>query len=571
MPFLLRLRLLLGAAVLAACSGTDASAAVLDAGDGAAAGDGDDASNIPQNDGSMSCSISLSCEGEFCSACSGRGSCDDGQCACQAGYAGEVCEACAAGFHVAADGQSCTSAFCDPNPCGEKQSCDEGPRRCCPAGTCASGQRQCANGALRSCIADVVGCGAWGPMVSCGETGCADDTACASGVPGLVIDQWGTTGVDAAFGATAGRDGHCIIAGVVGGPFAGQPHQGVNSTDILVRDGKTGSWNRTLGTLKTDRGSQVRVAPDGSLVVAGTTDAQLGQEAFRDRDVVLARYGADLELLRVTQWGSQDFDNVQAMELDAAGNAFVTGYTHGNMLDPHAAHDGSIYVSDSFLSKVSAEGGVQWTVQWGSTGQEAGLAVRVDGQGYIYVAGTNTGAGGQDAYVRKFDGAGQEVWTAVLGGAGRDQARDLQLLEDGSVLAVGWTGSGFEGSEGGGAFIAWISAAGAVDRVELFGTTASDIARCVVLGEAGAFYVIGETYGDLGAENAGKGDIYIQKRGANGAPLFTKQFGTPADEYVDGAARLPDGTLCLAGATRGSFPGFVHAGLQDGITVLFKE
>ncbi len=87
-------------------------------------------------------------------ACSGHGECSEDSdavtCACETGWAGQYCDTCdeAAGYHLADDGVTCTEDPCDPNPCGDSQTCVPTTGECvCPLGTCVIGKNCIAAGA----------------------------------------------------------------------------------------------------------------------------------------------------------------------------------------------------------------------------------------------------------------------------------------------------------------------------------------------------------------------------------------------------------------------------------------
>src|SRR5437899_2785518 len=88
----------------------------------------------------------------------------------------------------------------------------------------------------------------------------------------------------------------------------------------------------------------------------------------------------------------------------------------------------------------------QWAVQFDGAGNNA---VTTDILGNVYVAGTTDGAlpgqtnaGGYDAFVRKYDANGIEVWTRQFGGAGEERSFGIAMSGDGlSEYVVGGTNS----------------------------------------------------------------------------------------------------------------------------------
>jgi hypothetical protein len=75
-------------------------------------------------------------------------------------------------------------------------------------------------------------------------------------------------------------------------------------------------------------------------------------------------------------------------------------------------------------------GDIEWLRQFGGFAPASNnLARAVDTDGSVYIAGQVRGAlpgqtsvGGDDAFVRKYDAAGNEVWTYQFGTPGLDQA-----------------------------------------------------------------------------------------------------------------------------------------------------
>ena len=88
---------------------------------------------------------------------------------------------------------------------------------------------------------------------------------------------------------------------------------------------------------------------------------------------------------------------------------------------------------------------VQWIRQFGTSGNNQARGVAVDSTG-VYVAGSvssdalpnQTSAGGSDAFVRKYDSNGLELWTRQFGTARNDDAYGVSVDSTG-VYVVGRT------------------------------------------------------------------------------------------------------------------------------------
>jgi hypothetical protein len=98
-----------------------------------------------------------------------------------------------------------------------------------------------------------------------------------------------------------------------------------------------------------------------------------------------------------------------------------------------------------------------------------------------------------------------------------------------------------------------------------FGSSQIDYARKVVADDAGNVYVAGSTHGAFGATsqgtlntNQGGADAFVAKFDAQGALLWVTQFGSAADDFIEGLALDKDGFLYVAGWTEGSLPVGFH-------------
>src|SRR5262249_57346493 len=76
---------------------------------------------------------------------------------------------------------------------------------------------------------------------------------------------------------------------------------------------------------------------------------------------------------------------------------------------------------EAWARKHARGGTVRWPRQFGSAADDSAFGVAADASG-LYVAGDTNGtlpgqasAGGDDAFVRKYDAAGNELWTRQFG------------------------------------------------------------------------------------------------------------------------------------------------------------
>ena len=324
-----------------------------------------------------------------------------------------------------------------------------------------------------------------------------------------------------------------------------------------------------FGSAAEDLVESVRVDGDGSMVVAGTTHGDLDSgESSDDYDAFVRRYDAD----GVEQWtdhfGGDGDDRVHAMTVGGDGSIVVAGFTDGDL-----GGDGSAGSYDAFVRKYSPAGVVEWTEQLGSAGFDYAHSVSVADDGSVVIAGQTAGdldgngnAGGDDAFVAKYSAAGVEQWIAQLGTAGADRAYSVAVDGVGNAVVVGNTEGDLGGTGSAGStdvFVRKYDAEGVEQWTMQFGTASDDRSRSVSVGSDGSIYVAGYTAGDLGGEgNAGGEDAYVRTYSAEGVMQWTHQFGTEGEDRAH-EVRAHNESVLVAGSVVGDLAGEGHVGGED--------
>src|SRR5436190_13593029 len=158
---------------------------------------------------------------------------------------------------------------------------------------------------------------------------------------------------------------------------------------------------------------------------------------------VVSSVPADAQTIEwVRQFGTSRRDEGLAVAKGPSG-VYVTGHTVGVFAGESSAGLNDI---DAFLTRYDELGNASWTRQFGSAtvAQDYGTGVVTDQTG-IYIVGWTDGAlqgetssGSTDAFIRKYDSAGNVVWTRQFGTINQDAA--LGVASDGTgVYVVGRT------------------------------------------------------------------------------------------------------------------------------------
>jgi len=259
------------------------------------------------------------------------------------------------------------------------------------------------------------------------------------------------------------------------------------------------------------------------------------------------------------QFGTNTVDETQAVAKGPSG-VYLTGVTAGVFPGQTSLAPGD---RDVFVSRYDEQGNAVWSRQFGSVPvqQDEGTGAATDQTG-VYIVGWTLGtlpgqtsAGDTDAFIRKYDFNGNVLWTRQFGSSAQDYAWAVAVDGTG-VYVVGETQgnivTGGAGTTGADAFIRRYDANGAVVWTRQFGTLDTETAYGVATDGTG-IYVAGTTGGDLAGSIGGSRDGFLRKFDTGGNVLWTRQFGTIEPEDVVAVA-AGSGGVYVAGNTTGTFP-----------------
>jgi len=186
----------------------------------------------------------------------------------------------------------------------------------------------------------------------------------------------------------------------------------------------------------------------------------------------------------------------------------------------------------------------------------------VDSTG-VYVAGTTrgtfpgqTGSGSADAFVRKYDTDGNEVWTRQFGTSSFDNTQGISVDSTG-VYVAGTTPSTFPGQTSAGAFVRKYDADGNEVWTRQSPTTSFDDARGGIAVDSTGVYVAGLI------SNVPGEDAFVRKYDADGNEVWTRQLGTSESDGALGISVDSTGAYVIGNTRGGTFPGQTNAGGRD--------
>ncbi len=309
-------------------------------------------------------------------------------------------------------------------------------------------------------------------------------------------------------------------------------------------------WIRQFGSSASDFGFGISVDDSGVYVVGDTKGALPGKSfAGGFNDAFVRKYDTAGTEIWTRQFGTSDNDALRAVAVDSTG-VYVAGDTGGSL--PGQTNSGS--ATDAFVRKYDVGGTEVWTRQFGVSVFVTGNAIDVDATG-VYVAGSvllgalpsETNQGLFDAFVRKYDTNGNEVWTRQFGGVNEDHARAISVGTSG-VYVGGEIDCLSADPSLCDVFIRKYDTAGTEIWTRQFGTAVLDVATGIFSDTTGV-YIVGLTEGTLpGQTSTGFRDGFVKKYDTAGTEVWTRQFGGTSSGALRGISGDTSGVY-VAGIT----------------------
>ncbi|MFC1635840.1 hypothetical protein ACFL5Z_13455 [Planctomycetota bacterium] len=224
------------------------------------------------------------------------------------------------------------------------------------------------------------------------------------------IWQLGTPKHDVCTGLDFDADENMYISGYTYGDFA-KPNQGEADMFIAAYDkDRSLLWRDQIGTGTDDRGGSIHLGDDNDVYVCGTTSGNLARKNNGLADFFVARYQRTGKRLWLHQFGTNAFDSGAGMVIGELGHLYLSCRTNGNV----GTRSPQRRDSDSCLVRISKEGRLLWTRQFGTDGWDGTWAMArfQDGSGDILISGCQVPSKKKcRAYCRRYTSEGKLIWT----------------------------------------------------------------------------------------------------------------------------------------------------------------
>jgi len=355
-------------------------------------------------------------------------------------------------------------------------------------------------------------------------------------------------------------------------------------------------YSTFLGGSGTDQVNAVAVDGAGNAYVAGLTTSlnfptvvgSYRTTSVGGRDAFVTKLSPTGALVYSTYIGGAGLDEGNGIDLDASGNAYLTGVTAStNFPTLNAFQSVAGGADDVFVTKLNAAGSaILYSTYLGGSDDDEGLGITVDGANSAYVTGTTFSSNFDtlnayqpalvdfDAFVTKLSATGSALtYSTYLGGTALDEGFAIAVDGAGSAYVTGSTfatdfptANAFRPASGGGrdGFVTKLSAAGAALSYSTYlGGSGSDYGSGVAVDASGNAYVAGltastnfPTASALQPANAGSDDAFVTKLSAAGtSATYSTYVGGSSGDGAGAISLAPDNSPVVTGSTFSSnFP-----------------
>lgn len=302
------------------------------------------------------------------------------------------------------------------------------------------------------------------------------------------------------------------------------------------------AWNKLIGGSEMEFLSDLNLTNDGGCIATGfSRSSQSGDITDTnkwDKDYFVVKLTASGQLSWNKLIGSDKTEGPSSIYQTPDGGYIVGGHTDGSDNGEVTNTNHGYY--DMWLVKLSPTGTVQWDKLYGGLNYEGMFGLQVASDGYILaglsqssstgdVAGNNKG--GYDSWVLKVDNVGNIVWKKSIGGSDDEFVENIYQNPDGSIMLVGYSKSSASGeiiSTNHGDYDYWItkfSSTGNILWSKLFGGNGNDRAYSLLKNRSGNYIISGITEssanGDVKGVNKGSTDLWLLTVDDNGNILST--------------------------------------------------
>ncbi|MCP1381951.1 SBBP repeat-containing protein [Runella salmonicolor] len=341
------------------------------------------------------------------------------------------------------------------------------------------------------------------------------------------------------------------------------------------RDGQV-QWVKSAGGWGNGFGLGIAVDTSSNVYITGIYHITISFEnttltSAGNSDLYIAKYNTNGILQWVRSAGGPNSDLANSIAVDAAGNAYITGYFQGTSTFGTASITATpLPYDDVFIAKYTTNGTFQWVKSAGGSSNDFGYDIAADSNGNVYVTGSYFGTaffdgtpitseGSNDVFLAKYNTNGGKEWVRSAGGTGTENGQGVAVDGNGNVYISGNfnTTVRFDNryvtSKGNNdIFIAKYTTDGTNLWLRSAGGINNENGREIAVDAIGSVYLTGyyntsAMFGGSSLVSAGYNDLYVAKYSTNGDFEWATSAGGANDDYGQGIAIDASGNVFVVG------------------------
>ena len=199
-----------------------------------------------------------------------------------------------------------------------------------------------------------------------------------------------------------------------------------------------------------------------------------------------------------------------------------------------------------YLTAVDINGEQKWEQRYGGKNPDRANSIIKVKDGFVFAGATESwGEGGKDMYVVKIDAGGKRLWHNAFGGDFDEEVKQVIATRDGGYLLVGTTNSDHGKLKD--VYVVKIDDKGERQWQRHYGGRSNEEGFGAVENEDG-YTIVGYTKSTKDLSS----DVYLLKIDRNGAMIWSRTYGGPANDEGRAIASVEDGYVITGFKENGS-------------------
>jgi hypothetical protein len=198
-----------------------------------------------------------------------------------------------------------------------------------------------------------------------------------------------------------------------------------------------------------------------------------------------------------------NYSTAGGIALGRSGQIYVTGSSGGSWGSPRHPYAGNYY--DIFVAELNGDGTLIWNTFLGSTDEDHGIGIAVDGNEDIYLTGysyaswatpVHSFSGGRDIFIAKLNNSGALQWITFMGSTAADFGIGIVIEGNGNIYVDGFSENAWGTPikpyvDGWDTFVARLDNSGILQWNTFLGSAGDDYSTSIEIDESRNIYVTG--------------------------------------------------------------------------------